>query len=362
MKEFAELAGRKVAVALSGGVDSAVAALLLKEAGAEVSAVFMKNWEDDDVEAGCHDKADMLAAAAAASALDIPLDVANFAAEYKRRVFEPFLDSLRRGLTPNPDVLCNSEIKFEIFRRHAQEAGAEKIATGHYARISEESGALRLLKGEDSAKDQSYFLHRLSAEQLSDAVFPLGRRHKPDVRAVARAAGLGNWDRRESMGICFIGQRDFSSFLRNYIEESPGPMRDPEGNVVGEHRGLPFYTIGQRRGLDLGGGPWFVAAKDLGDNALIVAPERHPILCAGVVRIENPRWLSGSPPPCRRVFAARLRHRQQPASCTLTFAGQDRADIAFAVPQWAPAPGQYAVIYDGDACLGGGEIASPAGL
>ena len=352
--------GARVAVAFSGGVDSAAAALLLKKAGAEVTAVFMKNWEDDDTEAGCHDKADLLAAAAAADRLGVELQVANFAADYKKEVFAPFLRALQNGLTPNPDVLCNSAVKFESFRRHALALGAQKIATGHYARVRQSGEEWQLLKGEDSAKDQSYFLHQLSAEQLSAAVFPLGGLYKTQTRAIAAAAGLPNAARKDSVGICFIGERRFESFIKNYLPENPGDMLTAEGKIVGRHRGLAFHTVGQRRGLRIGGGngAWYVAEKRPVDNALVVVPEGHPLLYSRTAKIARPTWIAGRPPPTRWVYAARLRHRQPPASCALAEADDNGAEIVFAEPQRAAAPGQYAVLYDGNVCLGGGEIVS----
>ena len=357
MRDFPS--GASVAVALSGGVDSALAAYLLQRAGAKVSAVFMKNWEDDDDDSGCGDKDDLFAAAAAADALGVELHIYNFAAEYKARVFAPFLRALQDGLTPNPDIHCNSEIKFGAFRRRAKEEGARFVATGHYARAQKSDGEWRLLKGEDSAKDQSYFLHRLSQEQLADALFPLGAKHKSDVRAEARAAGLGNWSRRESMGICFIGARRFDSFLQNYLPQTPGDIHTAEGKVVGRHRGLAFYTIGQRRGLNIGGAgaAWFVAGKRRRDNALVVAQgARHPLLYSSRVRIKNAHWLAGRPPPINRVYESRLRHRHSPASCVMSRADETGGEIVFAEPQRAAAPGQFAVVYDGNICLGGGEI------
>ena len=353
-----------LAVALSGGVDSAVAAWLLQSAGAKVRAFFMKNWQDDDTEAGCHDKNDLTAAAAAADVLGIDFDVINFASEYKERVFRPFLDDLRSGRTPNPDVLCNSEIKFGAFCHYAKKAGAVAVATGHYARIQQAATGWQLLKGEDSAKDQSYFLHRLTAAQLEMAVFPLGGWHKSDVREKAKQIGLSNWDRKDSTGICFIGERNFSDFLRHYLPDTPGAIQTPEGKVVGEHIGLPFYTIGQRRGLRIGGSSdsddgdaWFVVGKRAAENVLeVVRGENHPRLFANEVRIENAHWLAGSPPPTKWVYSARLRHRQQPVGCTLTAADEKTAHIIFAEAQRAPAAGQYAVLYDGNVCLGGGVI------
>ncbi|MGI9298714.1 MAG: tRNA 2-thiouridine(34) synthase MnmA [Gammaproteobacteria bacterium] len=352
--------GAVVFVALSGGVDSALAAHLLLRAGAEVRAVFMKNWRDGDDDSGCGDKEDLFAAAAAADTLGAELLVADFAAEYRERVFAPFLRALRAGLTPNPDVYCNSEIKFAAFRRYARARGADFVATGHYARTRRaDGGEWRLLKGEDSAKDQSYFLHRLSRGQLADSLFPLGAMHKADVREAARAAGLRNWSRRESMGICFIGARKFDSFLEGYIPQTPGEIRTPEGEIVGAHRGLAFYTMGQRRGLHIGGAgdAWFVVGKRRRENILVAARgANHPLLYSSRVRFANARWIAGNPPPARRVYEARLRHRHSPASCVLTRADDEGGEIVFAAPQRAAAPGQFAVVYDGNVCLGGGEI------
>ena len=357
--------GRRVTVALSGGVDSAVAALQLVQAGARVRAVFMQNWRDGDDTAACHDKDDLIAAAAAAEALGLPFEVADFADAYRERVFAPFLEELRRGRTPNPDVLCNSEIKFAAFCDYAAAAGADAVATGHYARSAQPADAegWNLYKAEDSAKDQTYFLHRLHRRQLAFALFPLGGRHKAQVRAAARRAGLGNWQRKDSTGICFIGERKFDDFIANYLPPAPGEMRDENDRLLGEHRGLQFYTIGQRRGLGIGGGgaPWFVAAKEPQRNILrVVQGEGHPLLFTRRVQVENAHWIAGAPPPPRWVYAARLRHRQTPASCTLSAVSADAATIEFAEPQRASAPGQYAVIYDGDLCLGGGVIADAA--
>ena len=349
---------KRISVALSGGVDSAVAAWILKQHGAEVSAVFMKNWEDDDNDSGCHDKDDLIAAAAAAAALDIPLDVMNFAAEYRAQVFAPFLRALKNGLTPNPDVLCNSEIKFEAFRRYAKENSAEYIATGHYARIIKNVDSVQLLKGEDSAKDQSYFLHRLTAAQLADSIFPLGEKHKQDVREIARRAALGNWARKDSVGICFVGEKPFAEFLQRYLPPAVGEMQTPEGKVVGAHQGIAFYTIGQRRGLGIGGGgdAWFVVGKRRRDNVLIVVQgESHPLLYSSQLKLTDCHWLV--PPQTNRVYAARLRHQHEPAGCVLTDIENKNAALHFAEPQRAAAPGQYAVVYDGNVCMGGGEIA-----
>lgn len=355
---------KTIVVGLSGGVDSTVAALLLQKAGAHVCAVFMKNWADNDDAAGCHDKHDLIAAAAAAEALRLPFAVANFAEVYKKQVFAPFLCELAAGRTPNPDVLCNSEIKFRVFCDYARARGADAVATGHYARAAMTSEGWRLFRAEDSAKDQSYFLHRLTESRLATVLFPIGGLHKADVRRLAREAGLANWRRRDSTGICFIGERDFDDFIARYLPEQPGDMQDENGRVVGRHRGLQFYTIGQRRGLGIGGTrgaaageAWFVAEKQVDGNILqVVRGDNHPKLFCRGLTLGDARWVAGAPPPTRWVYAARLRHRHAPAACVLTEAEGEFATVRFAEPQRAAAPGQYAVLYDGDVCLGGGVI------
>ena len=359
--------GARVTVGVSGGVDSAVAALLLKQCGAKVCGVFMRNWRDDDEAAACHDKADFYSAAAVADALEIDLEVADFAREYRERVFAPFLQSLREGDTPNPDVLCNAEIKFDAFRAFAEKNGADFVATGHYARVrraTQNAGGvlndIALLKGEDSAKDQSYFLHRLTRSQLARAVFPLGGMMKTDAREVARAAGLPNWNRKDSTGICFIGERPFREFLERFIPPSPGAMVDADtGREVGRHAGLAYYTLGQRKGLGIGGAGagWYVCGKRRGENVLeVVSGGGHPRLFAGRVWARKAHWIGGRAPRTNWVYAARLRHGQVPASCTLTRADEEGMEIVFAERQRAPAPGQFAVVYDGNVCLGGGVI------
>src|SRR5829696_6265663 len=267
---------RRIVVGLSGGVDSAVTAWLLKRAGHEVVGIFMKNWEEDDDDEYCSSRQDFLDAASVADILDIEIEHVNFAAEYKDRVFAEFLREYQAGRTPNPDVLCNAEIKFKAFLDHAIRLGAQRIATGHYARIGERDGRCVLLKGLDPGKDQSYFLHRLDQAQLSRTVFPVGHLHKSEVRAIAREAGLANHAKRDSTGICFIGERPFREFLSRYLPREPGPMVTPEGATLGEHVGLMYYTLGQRQGLGIGGRrgaagePWYVAAKDLETNTLTV--------------------------------------------------------------------------------------------
>ena len=343
-------------VGLSGGVDSAVAALLMKNAGARVLAVFMKSWRDDDTTAACHDKQDLITAAAVADTLGVGFDTVDFVEDYRRFVFTPFLNELRSGRTPNPDIVCNSAIKFTAFLNYAKQQGAAVVVTGHYARVTCLDKEWRLHKGEDSAKDQSYFLHRLTTAQLAQVFFPLGGMHKADVRALAQTAGLDNWARKDSTGICFIGERPFYQFLSRYLPDSPGDIVDDNDHVLGRHKGLAFYTIGQRRGLGLSGGPWFVAGKEEKGNYLrVVCGHHHPLLFASQVRLKDTHWINAPPPP-QRVYAARLRHRQEPASCVLSDVGPRQAVVDFAEPQWAPAPGQYAVIYDGNVCLGGGVI------
>src|SRR5437879_9216399 len=275
----------RVVVGMSGGVDSAVGALLLKRAGHDVVGLFMKNWEDDDDEEHCSSREDLVDAAAAAERISIDIEAVNFAAEYRERVFASFLAEYRAGRTPNPDVLCNAEIKFKAFLDHAIAMGAQRIATGHYARVRESAGRFELLKAVDSAKDQSYFLHRLTQAQLARVVFPLGELRKTEVRGIARQAGLHNFAKRGSTGICFVGERPFREFLNRYLPRKPGPMRTPEGKTVGEHIGLSFYTIGQRKGVGIGGmkdsagGAWYVCGKDLAKNELIVVQGHdHPRL------------------------------------------------------------------------------------
>ena len=357
----------RIVVGLSGGVDSSVAALLLAREGHDVVGVFMKNWEDDDTDLHCTSREDLIDAAAVADVIGIELEAVNFAAEYRERVFAHFLREYRAGRTPNPDVLCNSEIKFRAFLDHALALGADRIATGHYARVRRAGGRVELLKAIDASKDQSYFLHRLSQEQLAPVLFPLGALEKRRVREIAREAGLPTHAKRDSTGICFIGERPFREFLARYLPRTPGPMLTPDGREVGRHMGLAYYTLGQRQGLGLGGtrggpeAPWFVAAKDLARNALVVVQGHdHPMLHATRIDAIEPRWIAGEPPKLPARLAAKTRYRMVDAACEIVPTATGLR-ATFDAPQFAPTPGQYLVVYDGDVCLGGSVIASTEG-
>jgi tRNA-specific 2-thiouridylase len=361
----------RVIVGMSGGVDSSVAAWMLKTQGFEVIGLFMKNWEDDDTDEYCTSRADLVDAASAAEVLGIELEAVNFAAEYRERVFAHFLREYAAGRTPNPDVLCNSEIKFRAFLDHARTLRADFIATGHYARLRREAGRVELLKALDGAKDQSYFLHRLTQEQLEPVLFPLGETTKREVRAIAKREGIPTWAKKDSTGICFIGERPFRDFLAKYLPRSPGPIQTPDGARVGRHTGLAYYTLGQRQGLGVGGTrtgedlPWFVAAKDLVRNALIVVQGHdHPALYRTIVEAQELHWIAGAPPQCERLghLGAKTRYRMPDAACRIEVSDDGRVRAIFDAPQWAPTPGQYLVLYDGDVCLGGGVIAATASI
>ena len=353
-----------VVVGLSGGVDSSVSAWLLKQQGYTVVGLFMKNWEDDDDSEYCSTRQDWLDAASVADRIGIDIEAVNFAAEYKERVFAEFLREYAAGRTPNPDVLCNAEIKFKAFLDHAMRLGADRIATGHYARVRETDRGFELLRGLDTSKDQSYFLHRLNQAQLSRTLFPVGELHKTEVRAIAADIGLHNARKKDSTGICFIGERPFRDFLNRYLPTQPGPMKTPEGKTVGQHIGLAFYTLGQRKGIGLGGSqsgngePWFVAAKDLESNQLIVVQGHdHPLLQSRQLRALSASWVSGSAPhDADRSLGAKTRYRQTDAACHYVGQEAERFSLAFDSPQWAVTPGQSAVLYDGEVCLGGGII------
>jgi tRNA-specific 2-thiouridylase len=354
---------KRIVVGMSGGVDSSVAALLLKQAGHEVVGLFMKNWEDDDDDEYCSTRQDLLDAVSVADRIGIEIEAVNFAVEYKERVFSEFLREYRAGRTPNPDVLCNAEIKFKAFLDHALKLGADRIATGHYARIEESEGKFRLLKGVDPGKDQSYFLHRLNQQQLSKALFPLGSLHKSEVRALARAHQLPNHAKKDSTGICFIGERPFREFLSRYLPRNPGAMVTTEGETVGQHEGLMYYTIGQRQGLGIGGKahgsgePWFVSAKLIERNELVVVQGHdHPLLSRCSLSAENAAWISGRAPADLTGTCAKTRYRQSDAPCELHALGNNAFRLDFSNAQWAVTPGQSAVVYAGDICLGGGVI------
>ena len=369
-------------VGLSGGVDSAVTAYLLKKQGHEVIGIFMKNWEDDDDSEFCSSNIDFVDAAAVADVLGIEIEHVNFAADYKDRVFAEFLREYQAGRTPNPDVLCNAEIKFKAFLDHALRLGAEKIATGHYARVrqSDATGRHELLKGLDPAKDQSYFLHRLNQAQLSKTLFPVGELHKTEVRRIADDIGLPNAKKKDSTGICFIGERPFRDFLNRYIARAPGAIKNDRGRILGEHVGLSFYTLGQRQGLGIGGvkargaelkaaqargqrgvgehEPWFVARKDMDSNTLwVVQGHDHPWLQSTVLVAQDCSWVAGTAPP-PGTMAAKTRYRQLDSVCELRSAMAGACELSFSEAQWAVTPGQSAVLYQGDVCLGGGVIAS----
>ena len=403
----------RVVVGLSGGVDSAVTAWLLKAMGHEVIGIFMKNWEDDDDSEFCSSNVDFVDAAAVADVIGIEIEHVNFAADYKDRVFAEFLREYAAGRTPNPDVLCNAEIKFKAFLDHAMRLGAEKIATGHYARVRETEGRaatrpppggsypdagpassdlagsrFELLKGLDPLKDQSYFLHRLTQAQLSKTLFPVGELPKTEVRRLAAEIGLPNAAKKDSTGICFIGERPFREFLNRYLSHQPGAIVDDLGRTLGRHVGLSFYTLGQRQGLGIGGvkepgprdgadrpgraargagmhAPWFVARKDLATNTLVVVQGHdHPGLLSATLQFDDASWVAGTPPPGTRdqpaAGAAKSRYRQADAPCRFAAQGGGLFQLDFQQPQWAVTPGQSAVVYDGEVCLGGGVITSAA--
>lgn len=362
---------QRVVVGLSGGVDSAVSAWLLKQQGYEVIGIFMKNWEDDDDSEYCSSRQDFLDAASVADVIGIDMEHVNFAAEYKDRVFVEFLREYQAGRTPNPDILCNAEIKFKAFLDHAMRLGADKIATGHYCRVrlNESTGKHELLKGLDPLKDQSYFLHRLNQDQLRNTLFPVGELPKTEVRRIAAEIGLPNAKKKDSTGICFIGERPFREFLNRYIQKEPGPIRDDQGRVIGQHVGLSFYTLGQRQGLGIGGvktqgaqkgggehAPWFVARKDVAHNTLwVVQGHDHPWLQSPQLQALDASWVAGSA-PALGSYGAKTRYRQADATCVLAPNGEGAFALAFNEPQWAVTPGQSAVLYDGEVCLGGGVI------
>ncbi len=360
------MSNKRVVVGLSGGVDSSVAALLLKQQGYQVVGLFMKNWEDDDTDEYCSSKQDLLDAVAVADKIGIEIEAVNFSKEYKDRVFQNFLEEYQAGRTPNPDILCNAEIKFKAFLDHAMGLGADLIATGHYAQVREnpfQAGEFQLLKAEDGSKDQSYFLYRLNQAQLSKTLFPLGKLLKREVREIARQAGLVTSEKKDSTGICFIGERPFQEFLSRYLPRQPGEIRTLEGKLVGQHDGLMYYTLGQRQGLKIGGSrdsngePWFVAAKDMQKNQLIVVQgHQHPSLFSDGLLAGQLHWISPTPPKTNWVYAAKTRYRQADAPCEIDQVDAHQCTIRFGQKQWAVTPGQSVVVYESNVCLGGGMI------
>ncbi|MEM1175959.1 MAG: tRNA 2-thiouridine(34) synthase MnmA [Pseudomonadota bacterium] len=355
------VAGKRVVLGLSGGVDSAVCALLLKQAGADVHALHMTNWEDDD--GYCTAADDLQDARRVCEQINIPLHHVNFAREYRDRVFDYFLDEYRNGRTPNPDVLCNREIKFGVFRDYAKRLGGDLLATGHYARVDHRGQRAKLLKAKDINKDQTYFLHAISGDALAETVFPLGDLDKHEVRDIAHRHGLIVHGKKDSTGICFIGERPFREFLQTYLPASPGRMVTPDGDDVGEHVGLMFYTLGQRQGLGIGGRsdsgdePWYVIAKDLESNQLVVAQGEHERLFSQALDASGLSWISGEPPDLLgRRLAVKVRYRQKDQAATVVAVDDERLTLVFDEPQRAVAPGQFAVLYDGETCLGGAVI------
>jgi tRNA-specific 2-thiouridylase len=355
----------KVMVGMSGGVDSSVSALLLKQQGYEVEALFMKNWDEAEPGGPCSWEADVEDALRVCEKLDIRLNTIDMSAQYWEAVFNSFLEDYRKGLTPNPDVLCNQEIKFRSFMDYALELGGGRIATGHYARISGGPDVYQLRKGRDRNKDQSYFLCRLTGRQLSRSLFPVGDLEKSAVRRMAAAAGLPVHDKKDSTGICFIGERPFREFLARFIPRRLGLIRTRDGKVLGEHEGVHFYTLGQRRGLGIGGvretrdAPWYVVEKDMDNNILYVAQgQDNPLLYSSGLTAARVHWIGEPPDRYPYSCRAKTRYRQPDQACTVEPSGEDSVSVAFNMPQKAVTPGQYVVFYQDDVCLGSGIIKS----
>ncbi len=353
----------KVVVGLSGGVDSSVSAWHLLQQGYRVEGLFMKNWEEDDTASYCAAAEDLADAEAVCDRLGIELRTVNFASEYWDRVFTHFLAEYEAGRTPNPDVLCNKEIKFRAFLDFARSLGADYIATGHYARVANEHATFRLLRGVDPDKDQSYFLHMLDQEQLRNVLFPIGALCKRDVRETARRAGLSTSEKKDSTGICFIGERRFGAFLQRYLPAQPGDIVTDTGTVIGTHQGLMFYTIGQRKGLAIGGlpdygdAPWYVVDKQLDRNRLVVAQGHdHPRLLRTTLHAHDVHWIAGEAPGLPLSCSAKVRYRQADVPCRVTRKDAGSVQVTFAEPVRAITPGQSIVFYAQDVCLGGGII------
>ena len=356
-----------VVIAMSGGVDSSVAALFVKRSGLKCSALFMKNWNEPTDDGRCNWEDDVTDALAVCERLDIPINTVDLAQTYWDTVFEDFLDQYRKGRTPNPDVLCNREIKFKAFLECAKAIGGNAIATGHYVASDVQQGCRRLLKGADATKDQSYFLYTLGQAQLAASIFPLGTAQKADVRRLARDTGLGTHEKKDSTGICFIGEQRFREFLSRFVPAVPGPIVNLDGDVVGEHHGAVYYTLGQRQGLGIGGVkgademPWFVSAKHLESNELVVVQgHEHPALMSSALAASELSWVAGSEPATPFRCKAKTRYRQPDQECIIESVVQGVAEISFAQPQRAVTPGQSVVFYDGGTCLGGGIIDTTA--
>jgi len=357
---------KNIIVGMSGGVDSSVTALLLLEQGHQVTGLFMKNWEEDDGTEYCTAMQDLADAQQVCDRLGIELKTVNFAAEYWDEVFEVFLSEFEKGRTPNPDILCNKHVKFKAFLNYAiEDLGAEYIATGHYARVEERSSEYFLLKGLDPAKEQSYFLYTMGQKQLSRTLFPIGHLHKTEIRALAEKAGFDNCRKKDSTGICFIGERKFKEFLQRYLPTQPGDIRTPEGRTIGRHHGLMYYTLGQRQGLGIGGvqntpdEPWYVLEKDLDNNVLLVGQGHdHPLMLHNTLEAGQLDWCSNRPLTATLRCAAKTRYRQADQACTLSPLPDGRCKAVFDEPQRAITPGQSVVFYDGEICLGGGIIES----
>jgi len=350
-------------VGMSGGVDSSVSAYLLMQQGYQVEGLFMKNWEEDDTAEYCSASVDLADAQQVCDRLEIPLHTVNFSGEYWDNVFEHFLAEYRAGRTPNPDVMCNREIKFKAFLEHAQTLGADCIATGHYVRADNKNGNTRLLRGLDGNKDQSYFLYALNAHQISQALFPVGELDKNEVRDIAKQQGFDLFNKKDSTGICFIGERKFKDFLQQFIPAQPGVIESVDGDILGEHSGLMYYTIGQRQGLGIGGTehgseePWYVIEKELNNNRLIVAQgHNHDRLFYDHCSITDLHWIGQRPAESALSCSAKIRYRQADQACTITTSDDGKAIVAFDQPQRAITPGQALVLYDNEVCLGGGTI------
>jgi len=353
----------KVMVAMSGGVDSSVSALLLQKQGLDIAGMFMKNWEEDDRFGACSAAEDAADARAVAESMGLSLHTRNFASEYWENVFEEFLSEYRAGRTPNPDILCNREIKFKTFLEHAEQLGADMIATGHYVRSDYADGKHRLLRGLDHNKDQSYFLYAVGHQQLAKTLFPVGELEKPKVRELAEEAGFDVFDKKDSTGICFIGERNFTAFLSEYLPAQPGEIRTTGEQVIGQHQGLMFHTLGQRQGLGIGGvkgfpeAPWYALHKDLDNNILYVGQgHEHPWLLSTRLEARQLAWVSGDAPAPGSRLTAKVRYRQQDQAVCVEKIDEQGMHLKFQQPQRAVTPGQSVVLYDGDVCLGGGII------